>query len=709
MANENRYYKKPFALGGNKAQVPDDSVDGAVGYNTGFGPDYALERGNENKKNIERDLFNGLNFGITKNLKQWQEGLYPTWIEDNGDGVAFSYPVGMVVAHSGQNWVSNEAANQEEPGAGAKWSVFSNELSFETFDLLQASTPVSAGQKLICNERANARYILQPAGYTALAGDPTFANGRVAALQGLNTSLTPLFRAEFFGVSESVDSTVAVQGAISRLATGGRLDLSSMIMINGTLSINSDNTTAAGTGRGTGFTTTSATGNLLQIESLDPTTTTIFRSGVSDLEIKSTVAKTSGALLKVTEAAYCTFFNISLQNGFIGFHGLGLRASEIDVIHIRSGQLYSTVKAGSRFMLLEDSPRVSSFSENVELFISNFNFTTNGTNAYIEYGLEVKEADGIWFDSGHVRGAALANGFINAGGTPQLLGLKFDNVWFDGATAKCLLLAGSPAGYAGFIKFNGCDFTGGSVNAVAMAAGAVFDWLEFNDSSTWSIDSQIAWDFQGTCKNLIIDGYTAKALNVSNNASASCLNIGAGVETFTLNGYHLFDSVNIDNAIVVNSAVLQATINGASFKGLPDASGNIVIQGASTIFNSSGCTTDQGHGYVTGNQQRGEILSVADDTAVNVNIGELTGATLSVGLKLNLLSHGLIALETEGTAATSIIAGGASLEVTTGVLSGTTGTDGVLTVSVSDAGILYFENRTGVTRSIVWKILNRDF
>jgi hypothetical protein len=123
MANENRYYKTPFAESGNKAEVPDVSTGGAVGYDTGFGPDYELPQGSVNRKRIERDLYNGVLNGVTKNVKQWQEELYPTWIEDNGDGVAYSYPVGMIVDHAGQYWLSLEAVNQEEPGVGNKWIV----------------------------------------------------------------------------------------------------------------------------------------------------------------------------------------------------------------------------------------------------------------------------------------------------------------------------------------------------------------------------------------------------------------------------------------------------------------------------------------------------------------------------------------------------------------------------------------------------------
>ena len=124
MANQNRYYRTPFAESGNKAEVPNVSVGGAVAYDTGFGPDYELPQGTVNRKRIERDLYNGMHNGITKNLKQWQENLYPTWIEDDGTGAAFAYDEGMIVNHDGDNWISNEAANQEEPGSGSKWAAY---------------------------------------------------------------------------------------------------------------------------------------------------------------------------------------------------------------------------------------------------------------------------------------------------------------------------------------------------------------------------------------------------------------------------------------------------------------------------------------------------------------------------------------------------------------------------------------------------------
>jgi hypothetical protein len=52
----------------------------------------------------------------------------------------------------------------------------------QTFAQLQ-ETNVREGQRFICVERANAEYTVQASGYVTLAGDATFANGLVGALQ----------------------------------------------------------------------------------------------------------------------------------------------------------------------------------------------------------------------------------------------------------------------------------------------------------------------------------------------------------------------------------------------------------------------------------------------------------------------------------------------------------------------------------------------
>ncbi len=196
MANKNRYYKTPFAESGDKTEVPNESTGGAVGYDTGFGPDYELPQGTVNRKRIERDMWNGLQNGVTGNLKQWQEKLYPTWIEDNGDGVAFSYSEGMIVSHNNVNYVSLEGVNQEEPGTGGKWSIKVsdiNELSlpyvFDTVaDMTASSIDFPVGKILTTREYfsgtgiGGASYTVTSGTSSNTFGDHNLSNGKFAKL-----------------------------------------------------------------------------------------------------------------------------------------------------------------------------------------------------------------------------------------------------------------------------------------------------------------------------------------------------------------------------------------------------------------------------------------------------------------------------------------------------------------------------------------------
>ena len=124
MANENQYYKFTFAELGNFTVIPDQASGGNVDYESGFGPDYEKVDGEADRKLIERETFNGLMQGVTKNLKQWQERNYPTWIEDNGDGTPFTYIEGAVVDHNGFYWVATEDADIEPSDTATTWRKF---------------------------------------------------------------------------------------------------------------------------------------------------------------------------------------------------------------------------------------------------------------------------------------------------------------------------------------------------------------------------------------------------------------------------------------------------------------------------------------------------------------------------------------------------------------------------------------------------------
>jgi hypothetical protein len=99
---------------------------------------------------------------------------------------------------------------------GYQWVLVCGEKTeIETFDDLQTLQPEDGDfpKKFICVERANDEYLLQPSDYVALAGDVTFANGRVAALQRNNQSVIDsveyLIPSDFATLQEAIDATQA--------------------------------------------------------------------------------------------------------------------------------------------------------------------------------------------------------------------------------------------------------------------------------------------------------------------------------------------------------------------------------------------------------------------------------------------------------------------------------------------------------------------
>ena len=507
------------------------------------------------------------------------------------------------------------------------------------------------------------------------------------------------------------DDTAAIQAAFAHICSinGHVYFPSGTYIVSSGLVINADGVTISGDGNGTTIKRNFAAGDLLLIAKDDPTSDTIFNITMNSIRFDSSVACTSGAMISVKEAAYHNYNNISIQNGFIGFYGGGLRACFIDNIHIRSGQLYGANTSGSRYMLLDKGPGLNAFSENTETYISNFNCTDNGTNSYIETGIEVKEADGYWFDTGHIRGAYVQNVLLNGASTTQLLGLKFSNVWFDGDSPRSLSISGSTANFAGSYDFTGCTFTGGTTHGLDIASGSTLKNAQFTGCRFGFIDTQIGLNIAAG-ESISFTGCSFHTFNTSGAASASLMLIGSGVDNVNINGGSVSRSPNIDFGFNSQQGAGQTlNVNGVAFRDVQSSGQLIQLNNPDDIiFTSSGCSTDQVTGYVAGNEQHGQFLSVATDTAVSTTIGEILGGVMSVSLQFNQTAAGLVTMETSGAASMNILVGQANLAVTTGVLTGTTGASGKLTVSITDDGVLYFENRTGVTRNIQWKMLLRD-
>jgi len=97
---------------------------------------------------------------------------------------------------------------------------------------------------------------------------------------------------------------------------------------------------------------------------------------------------------------------------------------------------------------------------------------------------------------------------------------------------------------------------------------------------------------------------------------------------------------------------------------------------------------------------------ITDDTAISFSPSNQIGAILLIMRSNFDTVDGLLAYRVTSTVnRMTKLAGGANLLVYTGVLTGTTGTDGKLNISAYTDGKIYIENRMGGTRSIHYILL----
>ena len=91
--------------------------------------------------------------------------------------------------------------------------------------------------------------------------------------------------------------------------------------------------------------------------------------------------------------------------------------------------------------------------------------------------------------------------------------------------------------------------------------------------------------------------------------------------------------------------------------------------------------------------------AIADDTAISFAPTNPYGAVLIISHDGEVNASGLFDYHVATTAYCSKICGG-SVNTSTSILTGTTGTDGYMTVSANENGNIYIENRRGGARTI---------
>ena len=115
-------YTTPFANTGDREEFSiDTDPSGKVSLEKGWTELYQL-RPEEGGLFILRRVFNQMMKLVSTDTVTWKTQSFPNWIDDKGDGLPYAYPENAIVrATDGENYVSLEDNNEDNPIGSAKW------------------------------------------------------------------------------------------------------------------------------------------------------------------------------------------------------------------------------------------------------------------------------------------------------------------------------------------------------------------------------------------------------------------------------------------------------------------------------------------------------------------------------------------------------------------------------------------------------------
>lgn len=502
-------------------------------------------------------------------------------------------------------------------------------VAYQTFADMESLRPNKTGQEFICQERANARYILQPVSYLAQTGDVTFANGRVGALQ-----IDGWINIRWMGATELTDSTTAIQNALDRAASAATSFVGSdsriiyspiqvyipsgAYLVSSTLTQNSNFVEIVGDGVGSTvlYREDGTYGNTLEIKPVDPTTSRLIGAGVKGIKFDARVDMVSGAHLHLESVTQYDFESLFFENGFISIEGGGLQNCTFTNIFAEVGRYYPTLRTGTRFLKIFESTY-----ENTEVFFDTFNWTFT-VNATVEAGIEINEGDGIWFSDGHILGADTEL-LINGDGSSQCAAMLFNDVWFDGFCSKNVHIKGVATGIFKNIEFNSCKFTGATSQWMLIESGCnvkdvTIDEPKFKNCNGSGIDA-----VGGT--SLTINGLDADDVARAGAANQYVVRVptGSTLQELIINGGKI-TATTIDYGVRVLESGCTGIIKNINFRGVQVEEVDILSAGFSGSI--SGCETDRA------NANDFAVASTVDPNPISdvINITGTTGTIDSI-------------------------------------------------------------------------------
>ena len=228
--------------------------------------------------------------------------------------------------------------------------------------------------------------------------------------------------------------------------------------------------------------------------------------------------------------------------------------------------------------------------------------------------------------------------------------------------------------------------------------------LAVND--TWTPEG--VYDSNGNLKTL--GGHaawvSASAPTVNDDANDGFTIGSRWVDTTTKQMWVCVDAT-VGGAVWQNITSILYASDGSPTALTADAAGNLTAAAALTL---GGTLSTGGNINMGSNNLRGGANTVDDDAAISITPGYEKGVIFlfaRVGSSADIFALVGYGLTTAIWTAGYLL--GANVEVTTGILTGTTGTDTKFTISYHTDGNIYLENRRGSTRYVAWVLFGASY
>lgn len=284
------------------------------------------------------------------------------------------------------------------------------------------------------------------------------------------------------GTTNMTNAFIAAKDAIES-SSGGVIKVpAGTFLLSATITFTKDNCYIEGSGKGnTIITRASDYGDTFEWNT--GVAGFISDGGMSNLTITSTALTTSGAHIRIREGQRISFSDIYMLDGFIGFHGSGWVASEVQRVYIVFGDLYTGSATGRRYAQFDNESGIAHPSCGGLAFSDcNFRGGAIATSQVTEYGLFIRSGDGIWFVNTHIGTTTVANVFVQNSTAENTSGVMLDNCWLDACHGDNILIAGSTSSMF-LIQFNDTIIKGGGYanQGISVDAGCVVDGLYINN------------------------------------------------------------------------------------------------------------------------------------------------------------------------------------------------------------------------------------